>query len=142
MWWRRRRNAATPTAAPRHRDHDRPCSAEVVISQTYNNQFPVSAGLALVRGADGTTPWSASMPVSGSNYIQWWCHSTTGNTFDPGTWRIIGGGVVCNDSGCIPGTSAVNGWTPEQSRCDSAGTTSITARLGPNRLLEMRCFGT
>jgi hypothetical protein len=121
------------------------CSADTYVSQDYNDQFPPARGVLLMRGPDGWTPWSEAVPVAGHTYIRWWCHSTSGNFLDPGTYRLIGGGVVCNDDGCRPdpyfGTSAVSGWTPERSRCDSNGTRYIKARLGPDRLLQMQCWG-
>jgi hypothetical protein len=121
------------------------CSADTYVSQDYNDQFPPTRGVLLKRGPDGWTPWSDAVPVAGHTYIRWWCHSTSGNFFDPGTYRLTGGGFICSDSGCRPdpyiGTSAVDGWTPERSRCDSNGTTSIKARLGPDRLLQMQCWG-
>jgi hypothetical protein len=121
------------------------CSADTYVSTVYSDQFPPPGGsLFLHRGPDGWTPWSMEMPVAGHTYIRWWCHSTSGNVFDPGTWRLTGGGLVCNDSGCRPdpylGTSAVDGWTAERSRCDSSGTKYIKARLGPDRLLQMQCW--
>lgn len=130
------------------------CSKEVVISPVYNNAFPPVGGIALKRGPDGWTPWSQRMPVNGHTWIRWWCHSTTGNMFDPGTYRItniyIGASVQLNpDTGMIAvdpsvkpqvmSVSGSSGWTPERSRCDSSSTRSISARLGPDRLLQMRC---
>jgi hypothetical protein len=107
------------------------CSNDVYISQYYNDQFPPSSGIFLKRNGDAYTDWSDWMPVAGRTYIRWWCHSTTGNWADPGTWRIDGGSVVvgCSGSDCtIVGggvniyTFDVNGWTAERSRCDSSNT--------------------
>ena len=156
---------SVPNPAPRYITEtlvDR-CSADVAISRVYDEAFgPYLHGLYLSRDATGYTPWSALMPVSGSSYIRWWCNSTSGNWLDPGTWRIsLGlGGIFCAATGddgegwddwnvegaCVPlveihtGSSDVDGWTPERSRCSSPTTRAIQARLGPDRLLEMRCL--
>lgn len=133
------------------------CSGDVVISRTYSNSFnPQSIdGLYLKRDASGNTQWSGQMPVSGHTYIRWWCHSTTGNWADPGTWRLNGGYIgtdckgdwdqgsvnSCKPTGSIDlGSSAVEGWTPERSRCSSNRTQFISARLGRDRLLQIQCI--
>jgi hypothetical protein len=131
------------------------CSNDVMISRTYDATFSTTMeGLGLRRpNADTYSEWSALMPVSGNSHIRWWCHSTTGNLFDPGTWRIGADQAAkqCTGPWYDPstwtceirrqlGSSAVDGWTPERSRCGSSGTKAIQARLGPDRLLEIRCL--
>ena len=131
------------------------CSADVYISPEYSNDLSLGEGIVLKRAGSGYTPWSPLMPANGDTWIRWWCHSTTGNWADPGTWRITGGEVLLQCSGgdigssdvsCKP-TGSVNlglfsqvGWTAQRSRCDSNHTKAISARLGPNRLLEIQCW--
>lgn len=153
------------------------CSSEVAIVPSYNDQPITSGTVLLTRDASGQTPWSKPFRVqtgggglTGSGFIRWWCHSTTGNVFDPGTWRpdidfvkagicvtdgigVIfgddntrdskkGSDIVKNCLGAVKkiGSSAKNGWTPERSRCDNRSTL-IRARLGTNRLLQIECLG-
>jgi hypothetical protein len=150
------------------------CSSEVAIVPSYSAQPMTPGTVLLTRDSGGQTPWSKPFRVqlgggglTGGGYIRWWCHSTTGNIFDPGTWRpefdlaklgicvVDGVGMVFseNDSkkgsdivkNCVGavkkiGSSAKNGWTPERSRCDNRSTL-IRARLGPSRLLEIECLG-
>ncbi|HEY5945155.1 MAG TPA: hypothetical protein VIV40_06675 [Kofleriaceae bacterium] len=131
------------------------CSNDVMISRTFDAAFSTTMeGLGLRRpDAESYSEWSTLMPVTGSSYIRWWCHSTTGNLFDPGTWRIGNDQAAKECTGnwydptttlCVIkhqlGTSAVDGWTPERSRCNSSGTKAVQARLGPDRLLEIRCL--
>jgi hypothetical protein len=70
------------------------CSSEVAIVPSYNAQPMTPGTILLTRDAGGQTPWSKPFRVqtgggglTGSGFIRWWCHSTTGNIFDPGTWR-------------------------------------------------------
>lgn len=152
------------------------CSAEVAIVPSYNAQPTAPGTILLTRDSGGQTPWSKPFRVqtgggglTGSGFIRWWCHSTTGNILDPGTWRpeidfakagvcISNGiGIIFEDptgdknrgeelvKNCVGavkkiGSSAKQGWTPERSRCDNRSTL-IRARLGPNRLLEIECLG-
>jgi hypothetical protein len=114
---------------------------------------PATPGtVVLKRDAYGATDWIPPFCVglSGSGRIRWWCHSTTGNMFDPGTWRIeeLQGATTCeifvngSAKSCRPDTSiklgsaAWNGWTAERSRCGNQST-KIRARLGPDRLLQI-----
>ncbi len=141
------------------------CSAEVAFPLLYDGQ-PSSAGsVVLKRDASGQTPWSPAFKVEtgDSGHVRWWCHSTTGNTFDPGTWRISFdasgvvaclasvAGTVASEGSAAPalascakaiklGSSAFQGWTPERSRCADHAT-KIRARLGPDRLLQTECLG-
>jgi len=131
------------------------CKAEVAIPQAYDNG-PASPGVIVLKRANGKTPWTPPFTVrlGGSGHIRWWCHSTTGNAFDPGTWRIkeLGVATKCriyadaSPESCSPdasvkiGSSAWNGWTPERSRCGNRST-RIRARLDGNRLLQIQCLG-
>jgi hypothetical protein len=131
------------------------CSGQVSFPSSYN-QGP-EQGYILSRGSDGWSPWTSSFRVGlgDSGRIRWWCRSTTGNMFDPGTWRIqeLQFGTICNENrradgsyDCRPdarvklGSSAWNGWTAERSRCNNRSSV-IRARLGPNRLLLIECQG-
>jgi Ricin-type beta-trefoil lectin domain len=138
------------------------CSGDVVLSRVYSEQDEVSPfnprgtdGIFLTRAGAGFTGWSGPMPVDGHTWIRWWCHSTTGNWADPGTWRLRGGEIgigctgdwefgeveSCHPTGSIDlAPSDPQGWTPERSRCESQRTRAVSARLGPNRLLEIRCL--
>lgn len=150
------------------------CSADVSIPATYNDGPATPGSLLLTRDTNGSTDWSKPFRVqlggsglTGGGYIRWWCHSTTGNLFDPGTWRpdidfakagvclINGAGLIFGEStkpsgqdvlkdclGAVKkiGSSAKQGWTAERSRCDNRSTL-VRARLGPNRLLQIECLG-
>jgi hypothetical protein len=141
------------------------CSNEVAYSPTYDAKVPLAKGaIVLKRGKDGWSPWSEPFEVKTGDdgFIRWWCHSTIGDEFDPGTWRVgvnAGGIIACASAvgvtvlsdgtgapslaGCAKvvtlKSSAVNGWTPERSRC-SAHSNRIRARLGPDRLLQTECL--
>jgi hypothetical protein len=125
------------------------CSSDVWIAQDYNAGPMQGQGLLLARNTSSYN-WVGPMPVNGHSWIRWWCHSTTGNWLDPGTWRIdgINVSVGCNSSlsscniaggGVDLNFNASGGWTAERSRCGSGSTRAIHARLGPNRLLQMAC---
>ncbi len=132
------------------------CSAEVAFVPTFNARPDSPGTIILKRGRDGRTNWTPPFTVGlgGSGHIRWWCHSTTGNMFDPGTWRITdlmvgtkceifadGTPENCHPDGSIKfGSSAWNGWTPERSRCGNRSR-KIRARLGPKRLLQIECLG-
>jgi hypothetical protein len=132
------------------------CSAEAAIAPSYTARPNSRGAVVLRRGPNGWSPWSQPFRVAlgPDGHIRWWCRSTTGNYFDPGTWRIeeAGAGVRCSQyadgqvSGCRPdgritiGSSAWEGWTPERSRCGDRST-RVRARLGPNRLLQIECLG-
>lgn len=131
------------------------CSAEVAFPQSYDGKPGSGSAVILKRNANGRTqPVTISVKTSPSGYIRWWCRSTTGNMFDPGTWRIenvyVGGkcGIASDGSSvnCGPdaslklGSSAWNGWTPERSRCKNRKG-HISVALGPNRLLSISCLG-
>lgn len=146
------------TAAPAHAREtmtDR-CSAEVAIVPAFGDRPDTIGTIILKRQPNGTTDWTPPFTVqlSSAGRIRWWCHSTTGNAFDPGTWRIkdLRVGVGCQifpdgtPENCGPapdiklGSSVWNGWTAERSRCGNR-TNRIRARLGPGRLLQIECVG-
>jgi hypothetical protein len=138
------------------------CSKEVAITPTYDAQPTAANTVILTRGQNGWSAWTKPFRVSldGSGHIRWWCHSTTGNFFDLGTWRLgapakvascaegIGAVAETGDASGLasckdavkPGASAFQGWTPERSRC-SNHSSLIRARLGTNRLLQIECLG-
>lgn len=130
------------------------CSQEVAFTN-YGSPPGSNGAIVLKRGSNGKTNWTPPFTVklSDDGHIRWWCHSTQGNAFDPGTWRIqeIYAGTKCQiyadntvDS-CGPdgslkiGSSAWKGWTPERSRCNSH-TNRIRARLDGNRKLLIQCL--
>jgi hypothetical protein len=125
------------------------CSSDVWIAQDYNAGPLEGSGILLIRQGN-TYAYSDWMPVNGHSWIRWWCHSTTGNWADPGTWRIDGLStkIQCNSDGdcsVVGGSISISfssrgGWTAERSRCDSSSTRYIRARLGPDRLLRMQCI--
>jgi len=142
-------------AAARETMTDR-CSAEVAIVPTFGDHPDTAGTIILKRAANGSTDWTPpfNVQLGNSGRIRWWCHSTSGNSFDPGTWRIDeltigtkcqifadGSPQQCGPDGNIKfGSSVWNGWTAERSRC-SDRSTKIRARLGPNRLLQIECLG-
>jgi hypothetical protein len=140
------------------------CSAEVAFPPSYDAN-PLTHGTAVLkRGKDGYSPWTTFTRKTGDDgFVRWWCHSTTGDTFDPGTWRVhvdasgvaaclmsVGAAVVTDGTAsptlasCIKvikiGSSAFDGWTAERSRCGNHST-KFRARLGPDRLLQTECLG-
>lgn len=142
------------------------CSGDVAFPPVFGGPPIGPNTVGLVRGADGYTDWTPIFQVGldDGGRVRWYCHSTTGNFLDPGTWRLRDpGGVACqfNGSGTIAsdksknagsGTSSCSttvnvvssdsaGWTAEQSRCNDH-TNMFRARLGPDRLLETLCVET
>jgi hypothetical protein len=140
------------------------CSGEVAFTPTYDANPTTHGTVVLKRGANGYSPWTTFTRQTGDDgHVRWWCHSTTGNVFDPGTWRVSVdasgvaaclvsvGAAVASDGAASPavtsclktiklGSSAFHGWTPERSRCGDHST-KFRARLGPDRLLETECLG-
>ena len=141
------------------------CSAEVAFVPNFDAKPNAHGTHILKRDADGKTPWTKEFTVQtdDSGFIRWWCHSTTGDFLDPGTWTLsvnggavlaclaAVGGTVATEGAAAPatascvktiqlGSSAFKGWTPERSRCGDHST-RIRARLGPDRLLETECLG-
>jgi len=133
------------------------CSAEVAFPPSFDAGPAGPNTLFLIRSPQGFTDWSPVFHpgVNDGHQVRWWCHSTTGNFLDPGTWRVRDDGVACKVSG-KPTTGGIqvdtqcdttvnikavdtNGWTAEQSRCGSR-TDFFRARLGPDRLLETVCI--
>jgi hypothetical protein len=130
------------------------CDDEVIVARNYYAPFSLGTqGLALKRGPDGYSGWSMLMPVNGNSYIRWWCGPSDGNSFNPGTWRISNylAGASCAGDWAQAGVDACSplipvrysnpdDWTAERSSCGSISTRAIQARLGPDRLLEIRCL--
>ncbi|HEX3744493.1 MAG TPA: hypothetical protein VHW09_11205 [Bryobacteraceae bacterium] len=141
------------------------CSAEVAFVPSFNAKPNAHLTQMLKRNSEGKAGWTAPFKVQtdSDGYIRWWCHSTTGNFLDPGTWEVhvnAAGivacassvvGTVASDGAAAPalatcekavtlGSSAFKGWTPERSRC-SDHSNRIRVRLGPDRLLETECLG-
>ena len=149
-------NASTLNSPPAGEVMTDRCSAEVAFVSTFNARPDSPGTIILKRGRDGKTNWTPPFTVGlgGSGHIRWWCHSTTGNMFDPGTWRITdlmvgtkceifadGTPENCRPDGSIKiGSSAWNGWTPERSRCGDRSR-KIRARLRPKRVLQIECLG-
>jgi hypothetical protein len=147
------------------------CSAEVAFPPHYDAPPNTKGTIVLQRDDSGRTEWTTpfSVQLSKDGHIRWWCHSTKGNAFDPGTWRvkdvnaegvikcltgvgatvgaIAGGGSAAGAkdlAGCPKAvtirTADFQGWTAERSRCDNHST-RIRARLGAGRLLQIECLG-
>jgi hypothetical protein len=138
------------------------CSGEVAFPPSYGSNPAAQGTVVLKRNGSGYSPWTTFKRQTGDNgHVRWYCHSTTGNVFDPGTWRVqidaqgakgclvsaasavVDGGAsavsACSKVVSL-GSSAFNGWTPERSRCDNR-TNRFRARLGPDRLLQVQCLG-
>jgi hypothetical protein len=133
------------------------CSNTVVFPRSYDGRPDSPNAILLERYPDGSTSWTPPFEVetSSSGHIRWFCKSTRGNLFDPGTWRIdsLELGTSCEiyadftpekcktDVDVSFGSSVWNDtWTPERSRCDDRSK-RIRARLGPDRLLQIECLG-
>jgi hypothetical protein len=135
------------------------CSGEVAFPPTFGDAPTAHATAILKRGSDGYSPWTTfKAQPDGSGHIRWYCHSTVGNVFDVGTWRVhvdSKGAAACLlastgfvdttvATACLKsvsiGSSAFQGWTPEQSRC-TGFSNYFKARLGPDRLLQTECLG-
>jgi hypothetical protein len=126
------------------------CGGDVAFPPQYD-QGPNAIGTKILTRAGGRSiQWSLPFHVvtDGDSHIRWWCHSTTGNWFDAGTWRIDSGqvGSKCTEDGCTPTADlsvdppdSADGWTAERSRCDSHSSV-IRARLDQDRLLQIECL--
>jgi hypothetical protein len=138
------------------------CSAEVSFPPAYGGQPTDVGALVLQRGIDGYSDWTPVFAVGLDNggRVRWFCHSTSGNFVDPGTWRLRATNVACQFGGSqasggeasatslsssVACSMTVNvysadasGWTAEQSRCNDHSN-MLRARLGPDRLLETLC---
>ncbi len=147
--WATNTNSSTPGGERLLEELTDRCSGDVIIVPTFDAPPNTVGSIYLKRGSNGYTPWSNPMAVNGSR-IRWYCHSTSPFGFlDPGTWRITGGNVTvkCDDTGnnCTTGgsvelgTSAINDFYPERSRCPD-GSSYIKAFLGPSRLLRINCY--
>lgn len=140
------------------------CSGEVAFTAKYDGKPTDHHTVILKRNKDGYSPWTTfSRNLGDDGHVRWWCHSTTGNFFDPGTWVVhvnpagavacllsVAGAVATDGAAsaatatCLKavniGSSAFEGWTPERSRCGDHSN-HFRARLGPDRLLETECLG-
>lgn len=130
------------------------CSHEVTIVNWGNGPNPAGEPVFLKRH-NGKTGWTSPFTVklSDDGHIRWWCHSTKGNAFDAGTWRLknVYAGYGCklyadnSTEDCGPngsfsiGSSEWKGWTPERSRCSNRSN-RIRARLDGNRKLLIECL--
>jgi hypothetical protein len=139
------------------------CSGEVAFTPTYDG-LPTDPGtIVLKRDLKGNSPYTEMTRSLDSNgFVRWWCHSTTGNIFDLGTWRVqvngsglaaclvsiasavaTDGATAATATPCLNAisisSSAFDGWTPERSRCgDHSGHFNVV--LGPDGLLETQCL--
>jgi hypothetical protein len=77
------------------------CSAEVSFPPVYNGQATDADSVVLKRGPDGYSDWTPVFPrgLDNDGRVRWYCHSTTGNFLDPGTWRLRDNGVACQFNG-------------------------------------------
>jgi len=74
------------------------CSREVIIVGDYDDGLDGVPNIFLTRemaGPDGYTPWSYMMHID-QQRVRWFCHSTTGNLFDLGTWDGFYFGTECD----------------------------------------------
>jgi hypothetical protein len=137
------------------------CSGEVAFTPRFDENPTAHGTVILKRQSDGYSPVSSFhvTPDKDGN-VRWWCHSTIGNVFDPGTWRVHVDGKAllgCLVSPVAPidhdgiaagkclktvkiSSTSFQGWTPERSRCKDHST-KLTARLGPDRVLTTECMG-
>lgn len=127
------------------------CQGDVSFPPTYDLAPTVTGSMTVTRGGSGGGRWSPAIrqQIDRDGHIRWWCHSTTGNWADPGTWTVddAGGTYTCNDNGdcTLAGNASahpvdIQGWTAERSRCENHSNT-FRARLGTDRLLEIECLG-
>jgi hypothetical protein len=134
------------------------CSGDVAIVPGYNSRPDNANTIILRRDSRASTVWTKPFTVnlSSEGRIRWYCHSTTGNWIDIGTWRIeeLSLGTSCDvdanfqhPSNCQANGRSLkltladtNGWTAERSRCNDHSTV-LRAHLGPDRLFQMECLG-
>ncbi len=126
------------------------CSGDVSFPSTYDGP-PTGPGAVLLtrgRGASGNWSFAIHQTIDSAGHIRWWCHSTTGNWADPGTWTFddTGASYACGDNGdcTLSVNGSVNptdtsGWTAERSRCDNHSAV-FRAQLGPDRSLKIECL--
>ena len=132
------------------------CSGEVVFAPSFDAKPTAHGAVVLKRQNDGYSPVSTfNVKPDKDGHVRWWCHSTTGNVFDPGTWRVHVDGNALKaclisvaapvglEAACLKtitlSSSAFEGWTPERSRCENHSS-HLRARLGPDRLLTTECL--
>jgi hypothetical protein len=134
------------------------CSGEVAFTPVYNTAPTTHGTSILKRGHDGYSPETTiNVKPANDGMVRWWCHSTIGNFFDPGTWIInasskavegcllsvatpveLGKAGQCTKVISVSST-AFDGWTPEESRCKNHSG-HLRVRLGPDRLLTTECL--
>ncbi|MGZ9020300.1 MAG: hypothetical protein ACXW3S_10130 [Rhodoplanes sp.] len=134
------------------------CSESVAISPHFRPTPDAVGTVLLHRGETGETAWTRPFQVylNSDGFLGWWCNSTKGNWLDLGTLEFGSDGfdydcgvdlavaIGTKDPGklCFPienpniGSSAVNGWTAERSRCKDRST-KIRARLLPDRIIRI-----
>ena len=146
------------------------CDAEVGFPSSFGGAPWSPGAMVLKRAPDGFSPWTPPFHVQldGDGFMRWWCHSTTGDWLDAGTWWTLHFETIPNVTCMIPASKpplhpgapvacakmqlialwGVDGWTAERSRCSDRSTV-IRARLtsevvfghsGPSRL-ETECLG-
>jgi len=156
--------SSSVTRADKHEVMTDRCSEEVAFVPAYDDK-PTAHGTVILKRdpKTGVSPWTTfSAKLGDDGHVRWWCHSTKGNVFDPGTWRVKvdpSGSIAClvsiaadvasdgatspSSASCLKsikiGSSAFEGWTAERSRCGDHST-KFRARLGKDRLLETECL--
>jgi hypothetical protein len=146
------------------------CSGEVAFTTTFDGK-PTDKGTIILKRKDGASPLTTiNVQPSGGGHIRWWCHSTIGNVFDPGTWRIqvdgsaltaclisvgevvAADGASADDAGASTGDAGAKCLkSVKLSSSAFQGWTPersrcnnhsghLKARLGPHRLLQTVCL--
>lgn len=124
----------------------RQCAGDVIVVHG-KDDLPDAQGAVLLRRADQQTGTWQRMTATGKA-IHWYCHDDSiWRQLDPRSWRIksVFVDAKCDDSGtdCVlslnvgVGTTAIDGWYPESSRCASGLATHV--RLGPGDALDLQC---
>ncbi|HWO29736.1 MAG TPA: hypothetical protein VNO32_13155 [Candidatus Acidoferrum sp.] len=77
------------------------CSGEVSFPTSYGAQATDLGAVIMKRGTNGYSDWTPIFTVGldDSSHVRWYCHSTTGNFIDPGTWVLRSTGAACTFSG-------------------------------------------
>lgn len=94
------------------------CSGEVSFPTSYGAQATDTGAVILKRGNNGYSDWTPIFTVglNDSGQVRWYCHSTTGNFIDPGTWVLRSNGAAC--------TFSSNGGSPKTTSSDAGGGSS------------------
>lgn len=149
----------SPAGAEPHEVMTDRCGGEVAFPSAYDARVGATGTIVLKRGRDGTSPTATFSRTTGDDgHVRWYCHDATGDTFDPGAWRVSFDGKAL--TACLFSTNLVDhpatpspclktivvppstfqGWTAARSRCGDRST-RLRARLGADRLLEIACLG-